>query len=234
MKRTKIIGLALVAVFALSAVASASAAEYIYKVAGTKLEAGITKEVASKAAKEFTLKGEAFGIKSVTKCKTEKLNAAEKPVIVGGQPGKSEKEKVEFGECTATLGGAACKAAIVENVPTVNEIVTIVLPAGKAGKLATLFTPTTGGIFTTIKLKECGAFGSQEAKVEGTSAALDSPEKVEQVSGNLVWNEAEEITKVKTFAGTEPTVGLKFGGKAATLNGEASVELVSKENWGVF
>lgn len=246
MSRIRIIGLALAAVFAMSATASASAAEYIYKVAGAKLEAGVKTEITSKAKTTFVLKGEVLGIKSETKCKTEKLNAAEKPVIVGGAPGTSEKELVEFGECSATLGGAACKSVKVNNTTTSNEIVTVVLPAAKAGKLATLFTPPTK-VFTTIELKECGAFGTQKAEVTGTTAALDSPEKVEQATGTLIFKAgAEEITEVgclketTTCTGAEKKapfrqkVGLKFGGNAATLEGESEVSLVSGQSWGVY
>lgn len=238
MKRIRVIGLALVAVFAMGAVAQASATEYIYKVAGAKLEAGKTQEITSKAKTEFTLTGEetilGTKVKAITKCKKLKLNAAEKPVIVGGTPGKSEKEKIEFEECAATLGGAKCEKVVVESASTKNELVTVVLPAGKAGKLATLFTPTTGTVFTVVKLTKCSFFGSHEAKVEGTSAALITPEKSEQAAGVLAWSEAEEITKVKRSNGEEPTVGLKFAGNPSKINGEAEVELVSKEVWGAF
>jgi hypothetical protein len=236
MQRVKILGVALAAVFAMSAItATASlAAEYIFKVNGAKLEAGQTREVTSKAKKEFVLEGEVLGVKAVTKCKKEKLNAAEKPVIVGGIPGKSEKEKIEFSECSATVGGVACKSVTVENVPTNNEIVTIVKPAAKAGKLATKFTPSAGTKFTEIKFKECGGFGSPTAEVTGTTAALDSPEKVEQETGALIWSKPEEITEVEKSSKAKETVGLKFAGKAATLEGEAEVTLVSKEKWGVF
>src|SRR6202035_1140809 len=154
------------------------------------------------------------------------------PLIKGGIPGTSE-EKVVFENCSGTLGGSACKLVTVENTPVNNEIVTVVLPAAKAGKLATLFTPKTGTVFTTIKLKECGIFGSTEGKVEGNSAALGSVGKAK--AQTLTWVEgAEEITKVKKFgAGGEATVGLKFGGKVSSLEGVAAVELVSGEEWEV-
>jgi hypothetical protein len=238
MTRIKLVGLCLVAVFAFGAVAvaEASAAEEIYKVEEKKLEAGEKKEITSKAKTEFTLTGEetilGAKVKAITKCKKLKLNAAEKPVIVGGTPGKSEKEKIEFEECTATLGGSKCEKVSIESASTNNEIVTIVLPAGKAGDLAVLFTPATGKVFTTVKLTKCGIFGSHEAKVEGTSAALASTG--EAVVGTLTYSEAEEITKIKKSNGTEETTGLKFAGNPSKINGVAEVELVSKEKWSVF
>ncbi len=86
----------------------------------------------------------------------------------------------------------------------------------------------------TAKLNECGIFGNQEMNIEGTTAALVNPGKVEAVAGVLTWSEAEQITKVKMSNGEETTVGLKFAGNPATINGEMEVELVSKEKWGVF
>jgi hypothetical protein len=240
MTRIKLVGLCLVAVFAFGAVAvaEAAAAEYIYKVNGKKLEASEKKEITSKAKTEFTLTGEesvlGTKVKAITKCKKLKLNAAEKPVIVGGTPGKSEKEKIEFEECTATLGGSKCSSVTIESASTNNEIVTIVLPASKAGKLGVLFTPASGKVFTTVKLKSCGIFGSHEAKVEGSSAALVGSEKTEAVAGTLVYSETEEITEIEKSNNTKEKVGLKFAGNPSKINGEAEVELVSKEKWGVF
>ena len=241
MKRIRVIGLALVALFAFGvAAASASAAEHIYKVEGTKLEANMTKEITSKvkSGSEFILKGEQeilkVKVKSETKCKTLKLNAAEHPIIIGGPVGTSAKEKIEFGECTATLGGSACEKVVIESASTNNELVTVRKPATDNGKLGTLFTPATGTVFTTVKFTKCGIFGSREAKVEGKSTALVSPEATEAVAGTLVYSEAEEITEVEKQNGTLEASGLKFSGFPATIKGEAEVELVSKEKWGAF
>jgi hypothetical protein len=235
MTRLRIAGLALIAALALSAVAAtgASAAEYIYKVNGAKLEATITKGISAKAKTPFVLKGEIIGLKSITTCNKLKLAATEPaPVIIGGTPGTSE-ERIVFEECSGSLGGSGCKSVTVENTPALNEVVTVVLPAAKVGKLATLFTPKAGTLFTTIKLKECGIFGSTEGKVEGTSASLNS--EGESVVQNATWVAgAEEITKVKKASGAEVTVGLKFGGNPATLEGVSEVELTSKEKWGTF
>jgi hypothetical protein len=238
MKRIRAIGLALVAVFAMGAVAAAeaSAAEYIYKVAGPKLEAGKTKEIKSSAKKAFVLRGKGvLEIEAVTTCKALKLNAAEKPVIVGGKPGTSEKEKVEFGECTATVGGAKCEKVEVTNVSTKNEIVTVAAPASLKGRLATLFSPTTGTEFSKVKLIKCGIFGNQTATVEGTSAALDEVEKTEAKAGTLVYAVgSSEIIEVEKFGGAKAKVELKSGPTKSTIEGEATVELVGGESWGVF
>jgi hypothetical protein len=237
MKHIRIIGLALVALFVMGAAATSAMAapEHIYKVEGKKLETGETKEIRSKAKTEFVLVGTGpLGIKAETKCKKLKLNATEKPDIAGGTPGTSGKEKIEFEECTATLGGSKCSSVTIESALANNELVTVVAPAADAGKLGTLFSPASGTTFTTIKLSKCGIFGTQEAKVEGSTVALVSPEKTEAVVGTLVYSSSAPITETEKQNGTKTADGLKFDGNAATINGEAEVELVSKEKWGAF
>ena len=245
MSRIRIIGLTLVAVFAVSAVgvASASGAEYVYKVAGAKLVGA--KEITSKAKTTYILKGEALGVKTTVECPTQKLSAG--AAIKGGEPGTSE-ETVVFEGCKPTAP-AECvgKKVKVENTPVKNEIVTVVKPAAKVGKLATLFTPKAGTLFTTITFEGC--LFNTKAEVTGTAAALDSPGKVEQKVGTLIFEEgAEEITEVECLKETvacisitknklapfRQKVELKFAGNRATLKGQSEVELVSKEVWGVF
>ncbi len=237
MNRIKVVGLALVAVFAMSAMAAATAtaAEHIYKIEGKKLEAGEEREIKAKVSEEFTLKGKGvFEIEAVTKCKKLKLKASLKPVIVGGLPGTSKNEAIEFEECSATVGGSKCSSVEITNAATNNELVTIRAPAELNGKLATLFTPASGKEFSKTKLNKCGIFGSQSATVEGTTAALVEPEASEAVEGMLVWHESMEITEIEKQNGTKEKVGLTSGGKKATLNGSALVALVSGQKWGAF
>jgi hypothetical protein len=238
MNRMKILGLALVAMFAITAVAATSALaelSHTYSVAGKELKAGETKEITAKDSEEFTLKGKgALEAEAVTKCKKLKLKASEHPEIIGGVPGTSAKEVIEFEECSARikslLGEATCKSAEVSNASTTNELVTVVKPEALKGQLAARFVPTTGKLFSTVKLKECGALGSQKAEVEGTTAAL-IPETAEAVEGKLVWNEKSEITEVENQKKEKVKVGLESDKKLATLNGAASVSLVSGQDW---
>jgi len=236
MTRIKLVGLCLIAVFAFGAVAvsQASAAEYIYKVGGTKLEGN--KEIRSSAKKEFVLRGKGtFEAEAVTKCKALKLNEGEKPVIVGGKPGRSEKELVEFNECSATIAGAKCSSVTVSNVPTKNEIVTVAAPTSLKGRLASLFTPATGTEFSKVAFTKCGILGNQSATVTGNAAALDEPEKVEGKVGVLNYPAASSaITEVETSSGGKIKVKLESNSKTASIEGEANVELVGGENWGVF
>jgi hypothetical protein len=238
MQRIKLLGLCFSAVLLLCTVAVAGASalpEHIYQVEGKKLEANEKKEIAAKAKTEFTIKGEVpIGAKWVVKCKKVKLNPAEKPAIVGGIPGTSEKERFEFEECTATVGGVKCEKVTVEAAQANDELVTIIKPAGKAGKIANWFVPTIGKVFFKIKFTKCGILGNLAVEVEGTTAALVVPEKVLGVMQTWVWNEAEEITEIERQSKELVKVGLKSGGLPVTLNGEVEVELLAKEKWGAF
>ena len=231
MNRMRIFGLALAAMFALSAIAAtaAMATTDIYQIGGAKLEAGETREIkSSMKSTSFVLEGTGpLGIKVVTTCTSLKLDAADDPVLLGGEPGKSGREAIEFSGCTATLGGSKCSSVTVESAQTNNELVDV--DAKK--ELAVLFTPASGTKFSEVKLKSCGIFGSQSAAVEGTTAAL-VPSTKEAVKGELVWNAKEEITEVlKLGSSTGQKVGLTSDGNKATLNGEAFVELSSGKEW---
>jgi hypothetical protein len=240
MLRIKLSCLCLTVVLAtcMAAVAEASAEpEHIYKIEQVKLEAGKVKEITAKLkpGTEFTIETTGpFGIKSVIKCKKIKLNPAEKPAIVGGVPGRSEKEKFEFEECAATVGGAKCEKATIETALINNELVSIVAPVIKKELLAMLFTPAVGKVFMKIKLVKCGIFGNQLAEVEGTTAAQIVPEKIDVIALVLVWSKVEEITLVKSQNGVMSAVGLKATGNVASFGGEVELELLSKEKWGVF
>jgi hypothetical protein len=231
MKHIRIIGLALVAAFAMSAVAatSALALSHTYTVETKKLEANETKEIRSSAATEFTLKGEDLGVKSETKCSKIKLDAALHPVIVGGTTGTSKNELIEFEGCKAKLGSAECKEVAVESASTNNELVTILAPAALSGKLGTLFTPSSGTTFSKVKFTKCGIL-SITATVEGSTVAL-VPSELESKLGMLSWSESSEITEVEKQNGEKVKTGLKANGNKATLNGEATVELLSGQSW---
>jgi hypothetical protein len=234
-KRVTIIGLAFAASWAccFAAVASAAGAEYIYKVNKAPLESGKAKEVRAKAKTSQVMSGEFAGIKFRVTCKKLKLVTTEKPVIKGGVPGRSEKETFAFEECENTEN-TACDKPTVESGSLENEVVTVVQPATKAGRLAVEYRGTGGSnLFAKITLTCLGILVT--ADLQGTVAWLDSPEKMEQRIGTLIGKVGtEEITEVKKSTGTKETIDLKCEGKAATFEGESEIELVGEENWGIF
>lgn len=240
MRHIKIFGLVLVALSAVGAMvassASAVATKLHYSVGGHFLAAGETRLILAKVAagSEFVLTGETLGVKAITKCKKLKLDPKHDPRIVGGLPGTSEKNLIEFEECSGTVGGTACTSVQVHNVLTRSELVMVVKPAAKAGLTGALFSPESGTKFTTILLNSCGIFGSIQAEVTGTTVALASPENTNQLFGKLIWNKAEDITEVEGHNGTKRKDGLKFAGNPATLNGTAEVWLETDELWGIL
>ncbi len=227
-KRMLVLGLiAIPCAFGLIATGSALGAEYIYKVNKTMLGTGQDQVEALKAKTSQTMSSKVLGIKFEAVCKSVKLDAAEEPVIKGGVPGTSARNKFEFSGCEANIGGAKCEKVAVEGGHLAGEIVTVVLPASRAGELATKFSPS--GTFATVK---CG-----EAKIEftGPIAMLDSPEKAEQLVGALIAKTGtEEITEVQKSNGNKESVGLKCSGARATFAGESELTLVSSDSWGVF
>ena len=101
MKRMKIVGLALLAVFAISAVASASASaactKYCWLVGGKALAEGKEEALTGAASSSYTLTGKAFGfIEVAITCK----KAATTGKIIGGEPGKDEAT-IKYTECSS-------------------------------------------------------------------------------------------------------------------------------------
>lgn len=242
MQRIKLFGLSLTIALAVCAggVANASAAPlHIYKVAAAKLEAGAKEEITAKLreTKTFTMKGEKeilfAKVKWEVKCTGLKLKAASEPMIVGGTPGSSEKEVFAFSGCTATLGGAKCEGLALATFEMNNELVTVLLPAGKAGELGNWFVPDEKR-FGIVELRKCGIFGTETVEIEGSTAALVVPEAVEGVTQLWVWKEAEQITEIERQSKEKFKPALISGKSPVTLNGEVEVELVTKEEWGAF
>jgi hypothetical protein len=140
----------------------------------------------------------ALEIEAIIKCRELKLEPAEKSRIIGGTPGESGV-KIEYESCTATLGGTRCTSVTFTYVPLADQIVTAV--SNLIGKIVDWFKPKTGKVMMTSKLTNCGIFGSQEVTIEGTTAALVSPEKSEQLANTLSWSAAEEITEIEKSNG---------------------------------
>ncbi len=205
------------------AAVGAQAVEDVYKQEKANLLEGEFREITVKAATELVLKTEQEKSKAETKCKALKLNAGEHPEIFGGTPGTSKNEKLELQECSATVNSEKCTSVEVEATKWNNELVTVAAPAGLKGKLATVFTPASGTPLLKIKFNSCGKAGSFTAEVEGSTAAVTSPEGVFESTGTWAWSEKEQITEVETSSGAKKSVGLKSSKLGAKLNGEAQV-----------
>lgn len=212
-----------VAVIAVAGVApaGASAQEFIYKVGGNKLEAGQSRETTG-GGKNFILKGEASGTKTEVECE---MALAAGSNIKGGTPGTSE-DTINLSACKALLP-SGCKKVTVKAVKAKNEIV-LLLPSKKLGEL---FTPIGTEPLTEVTFEGC--LSNVTVPVTGKIAAQESPEGKEETKGKLVFP-TTVIKKVETLAKVVVGVKLEFGGSEGTLSGESSVELTTKEVFGIF
>lgn len=236
MRHLKLLIVCMTAAMALAAIgaAAASAAEDIYKISGATLLEGETRALTAQAKSTLViLKVEHEKIATETKCKKLKLSSSEQPKILGGKPGTSEKEKLEFEECSATVGGTPCTGVAVEDALVKNELVTVLAPTGLKGKLGTLFTPTSGTSLMKIKFSSCGAFGSPTAEMVGSATAVTSPEGVFEPTGTWTWNEKEEVTEVETAGGSKKIDTIQSKG---LIGGEVEVKAalpwLTRENVG--
>jgi hypothetical protein len=199
MSRPRLIVVSIFAVFAVSAVASASASALHWKVNGTLLPAGQRLNVVSKGG-PFTLKTKAHGLKIEILCKKEKDNGwIENPV--GGGNG-IDLVTSEFSECEVlkpSLMGCTVKEPIVAHANT--ELVTI------GGAIWDQFTPDpAGGPFVVITIENC----------TGGAAVLNGTYNVEGKTNGKVENSTSKLK----FSATENDE-LTFATEPATLEGEA-------------
>jgi hypothetical protein len=232
MKRIRIVGLALVAVLAMSAIASASAsaAGPIWKVEGLKLEAGKSKTVKSKSTGNFLLKGKAFGFVNITITCTKESDTG---TIVGGEPG-TDTAIIEYTGCSA---GGLC--TVTEPIKTEANTELVYLLSGGKKYLADLFTPKSGTVFVSIK---CGSItaevtgnivgellNSTKSKIEKGNAT----EETEAAKGfvNFTGANSESYENSK---GETKTAELKLEGNPSTLTGEDEVVLTTGEFYGAF
>ena len=183
--RVQLILVALLGVFAFSAVATAVAqAEEapfwtVPKSEGSietkRLAAGETRFITAKTYNKTTLESPTLGIK-VT-CPVVKLKEG---VLLGSnggekaEPGKNDEiiefEKSATESCTQTGNGASCK--VKEPIATVHvksELVENVEGGGAGKKLLTEFFPETGARFTTVEFT--GTCTNAKIAVEGKVAA---------------------------------------------------------------
>jgi len=234
MKRFRIIGLALAAVFVSGAVAVAvaQAAEPEYVVPGG-------------FPKTFLATAGAGKLETMGGRKVECTSGAGEGTINAAK--ETDKTLVTFIGCTATgpFGiKVSCKSATLAGVITTNSLVSKLRFLSLSPLVVgTVLEPeTSGGLFAKF---ECG--GIQELKVRGTSigevTTLNSNEKTHklkfaQTAGLQKWLEYEEEggTKVKPAENETEGKSLSFGGEnfgfePSAVEGESTQELTTGEKW---
>jgi hypothetical protein len=241
MRHFKLIGIALLAVFALGAVvASAAQAEEapFWTVGGTRLGAGQTRFITAKEAKSFVLSGAGVTIT----CTATTVNAG--AVILGsaaGEPG-TDDETVNFKTCTVEGNGTGSGCGTVsEPITKTNLKSELVLDKTKV-KLLTLFQPASGSLLAELKfpagckVETIKVTGSVLAEVlnEKEEAITTSSAKAQYKSGFLRFPSAQpvDIWLIKGGVGKEVEAkALETNALPATLSGQALVSLESGAEW---
>jgi hypothetical protein len=225
MKRIRIVGLALMAVFAIAAVASASASAaactkycWLYGAKGTALEKGEEQALTGEASSSYTLTGKAFGfIEIAITCK----KAATTGKIIGGEPGKDEAV-IKYTECSS----GSCTPT--EPIETKAKSEVVLYTSSSKKYWGDLFSAKeSSGVFTVI---ECSGLKAEvtgnivgellNSKSEKIQVGSETPETSGFV--NFTGANSEKYTPV---SGTETTAELKWEGKAATLKGTSTTSL---------
>jgi len=233
MKRFRIIGLALLAVFALSAVMSSAAqAETapFFTINGTRLAAGKTHNIDARAKPGgggFALTVTGTGV-SVT-CTEFSI---EKGVLLGsnaGQPGK-DNEIAKFGNCSAAGNGSECK---VKQPIKTNPLSSELVESASGTQLLEEFKPTTPPVFVVLEFEKCTVVNGA-VSAEGSAAAeyrldnvgegkVELGQTPEEATSWIVKFPATPITSVLLInsSGTREstTVGLTVATIASTLEG---------------
>jgi hypothetical protein len=244
MKRFKLTGVALLAVFAFSAVAATAAqaeeAPY-WSIEGTRLAAGKTAAIEAKAVGTQTLTA-ATGI---VNCTAFKLKPG--AVLLGsnaGEPGKSD-ETIEYSGCTQEKNGkepCALTTTTITTEPLTNELAY----ASNKKSLVVEFAPVTGKTLAEVHYTGSGC-ASTEIGVKGVAVAeaftdvsgkagvlLELPNTVAQAESfvlKLTGTSKTEVWLITGGTGKAVTDETTYGGTEATLGGEALIKLVSGKQW---
>jgi len=224
--------LALVAVFAFSAVAvaSASAKEPRWKVGGAFLGSGVAEAFTSTSgASKLRVPARSL----VLNCKKDSGTGK----IVGsaeGSAGTNKEVVVTFEECSVE-GAAACVVPNIKTAKLKSELVWLAKTGNAAGDR---LTPESGEVFTTILIEGCAAEGTFPVKGEALGEAL--PDGTEASPGTLKFldpaitkyftgttKKEEEEGKARTEHANK---GLTFGGAEAVFSSTDSVTLTSKKS----
>jgi hypothetical protein len=251
--RVRLMLVALLGVFAFSAVAAAAAqAEEapFWSVGGARLEEGKTHYITAKA---YNVTGEekGFTLAAVGKsvhCESARLNPG---VLLGskaGNPGTNDEVIEFFGSCTVT-GETGCTKA-VEPIVTHPVRSELVETQKENGSLLTEFKPETGVQFVTIKFE--GTCTLKETIVEGEVAAQVRTDPNNGELGELVslpntkkeatsWllhlpaTPIKEVWLIKEGTGSLVKLKeLKAFTEGASLTGTALVLLAKKNSEGKF
>jgi hypothetical protein len=229
----------LVAVLALSALAAGAAQANegpFYKVAGSRLAAGSSRELKVLGGGQIIAWA---GI--VVTC--SKASAAAGAKILGTAPGTPEfsEQTITYSGCSISGNGTPCQVSNIKSTPLTATLV--YSEKERKGHIDVLYKPVSGTSFATFTLTGIGCEWEGEQKLTGSVAAeaLNGSEwiKVGSEPAATATQRAlfptETIRKVWKEATAVEGLGLKIlGGIAVGIQGSSTLELASGELWGPF
>jgi hypothetical protein len=243
MSKLRSILLASVAALMLGAVASATASaagcealegeRCLWEVEGVKLPEKGTKAFTASANKAFVLDGKAGG--EPTNIKANKLKVEAGAILDGGNPGTGEATIV-FEEVKVELPkNCSIPGAKITTLTLKLELVEL-WKAGLGQKVDdVLFEPKKGTTIAEFRIEgeKCaidGVVGKVTGKVLAQPTNRGTANKV--VVGHLKFVSKENEKEYRKHASaTTEEAKLSLANNEATLDGEANIELVSKEMW---
>jgi hypothetical protein len=209
MSKVKMIVTTLIAVFAFSALASASASASTagWMVGGTQLTTAAALATTAKVDEKGTLE---VPLDAITiECKSSVLTGLE-PKIESGTMGSAGS--LIFKECASTAASCTIASPTIGTVPLLAEATL----EGALG-VKVIFTPKTTKIFTTIEYKgtECSLAGIKPVKGQATVKAPTGQDE------NTL-----QLIEADTTGGE-----LEVGSTEAILKGSALLKLASGQPW---
>jgi hypothetical protein len=247
MKRTRLLGLALTAAFAVTAFSAAAAPAVegpFYKVNGKALAAGETRLLLVTAKEKFILESKNVAI-SIS-CTTLNLPEAGQMQIQGVAAGNSGigKEVIEYAGCTVEGNGEGCEVE-GEKIKT-NPVLSLLGygSAARTGQVLVLFEPERGTSIGTLKFTGVKCKFKTFA-MEGTwvGAARVAGQPVltgggtETLHGEVAFPHVQLIFIEQGKALKHVKASMKWSGVAATQSGVALLlvdEAGTPVKWGVF
>jgi hypothetical protein len=235
--RLRVLLLSLLAVFAVSGIATATAsAKRTWWYNNAQLAIGVQKEITAetKAGTEFTLEGTVLGSKTIIKCKKITLTHSNGTLANGlieniAGPTGRDKEKVTFTECTVNVAG--CTVTAVKAPPGTEEGETALAEDSTKTKIYDVFKPNANKVFATITFSgaSCIVAGTFNVTTPLGITKEDEGGVAEEIVEPETCLESHEsvfpkpmIKEVINWKGEAAKVGeLKFAGNEAKFFGNA-------------
>jgi hypothetical protein len=220
----KKLGAVMVAVLAMGALFASVSQAQQWDVAGAKLASGATAAATASTSTTGVLESKVLGSPfKLTSSKLSSKNGLIKQTGTGASGVSTLTGTLVF-ENVVVDEPAGCKSANIETVPLTGTAQMGNTEATKEGVYVKIL-PTSGEVFATIKLTECGAAGSYQAKgsvyvkaTNPTGTAATSQEGT--TSGTINSSQGGALTLGKEPATLTGNINIAVGGSTFALTKE--------------